>query len=332
MKTLQSIKEQINQVINENPTLNSIEISEKYGFAQGTVRGLISWNNRRKNATKNALKKLNNTYEKSDNDNGVTKEHIRSLIKENPSLLPKELNVLYPSISMPIFRANYCSVNKTKKVEKTLTKSDFKQALDNNGKDKKDLSRNKMVEYIVESGVVGLCYGFPHLKCILETMVLKAVPEMTFFGVECKEIIYKGALSTIRSEKLPIKMHKGKSIEFLINAKRDTYAHLLLDYCNTLPTNYDEVGLVIKNDIVKVKGIIAITFMRVLRNGTGDINDMWTSFGNIKTNDTRDKRISCDVSNHAQIFQLVNERYEVKEFYNYQSKSPMCLAIIQRIR
>ena len=288
MKTLQSIKEQINQVINENPTLNSIQIAEQFGFAQRTVTALMIWNSRRKNPI----------------DKQVSRE--KRLAR---------------------------ATNKLKQIEENLTKSDFKKTLDSDGNDVKDLARNRMVDWVIKSGVVGLCYGFPHLKCILEMMILKFVPEMTFFGVECKEKIYKTALSIIRIEKLPIKLNKGRSIEFLINAKRDTFAHLLLDYCNTLPTNYNEISLVIKNDLVQVNGIIAITFMRVLRNGTGDINDMWNNFGNIITNDTeRDMRVSCDVSNHAMIFNLVNERYVVREFFNYQSGSPMCLAIIQRIR
>jgi hypothetical protein len=281
METLFTDKETIKRTIDENPTLNSIEIAKQFGFAQRTVTALMIWNSRRKN-----------TSNKLDN------------IKK-----------------------------KIKKVEETLTKSDFKQVLDVEGNDVKDLARNRMVDWVIKSGVVGLCYGFPHLKCILEMMILKFIPEMTYFGVECKEKIYKTALSIIRVEKLPIKLNKGRSIEFLINAKRDTFAHLLLDYCNTLPSNYNEISLVIKNDLVQVNGIIAITFSRVLRNGTGDINNMWANFGNVITNDTeRDMRVSCDVSNHAMIFNLVNERYVVREFFNYQSKSPMCLAIIQRIR
>lgn len=66
-----------------------------------------------------------------------------------------------------------------------------------------------------------------------------------------------------------VSLTKGNINNFVPKVKSNTYAHLFLDYCNSLNKNEEYVKEMISNNIVRVGGVVWLTFST--RSGSKDI-------------------------------------------------------------
>ena len=199
----------------------------------------------------------------------------------------------------------------------------------------KEIARNKMAKYIVDSGVIGLIPTLPHIKCIIEQKILVDAPTNTFLGVELKKPIYNSMKRVIRKHKLPFKTYRGKIGDKIWGQAKDVYAHMILDYCGCLSSFSKEIEYSINNKIVKSGGIIAITFGKPHR-GDSDTTKFIMSLGTTITNNPFDNRCASDKATEAYFNRIIGDNFEFVEIFNYKDDKengkgyPMTLVILRR--
>jgi hypothetical protein len=109
---------------------------------------------------------------------------------------------------------------------------------------------------------------------------------------------------------------------------------LILDYCGHLSTFSKEIEYVINNDILKLFGIMAITFGKPLRG----LDSQTAKIKGLAPINNGDERCVSDRGIENYFAKITGWNYEVKEIFYYSDKKesgkgyPMTLVIIQRIK
>ncbi len=278
-----------------------------------------------------------------------TKSFIQDLVlkhrAEDITITPTKLNELYPAIDKQTFSGNYVAlkrrnwvkgevVNKVNNATKRLKDlNDFIENQNNFGGDFKVVARQRMSDWALKSGVVGKCFSFSHKKAELEQVILKDMPDMTFLSVDKDKGIIKEMKRTKKLLNLPLDIHCANAIEVLRKVEPNELAHAFLDFCCQLHSASMEIKQVLDNDLVKVNGTIAITVSKTVRvDSKGYWFDLWKNFTEITSNQIEDNRTTSDVANLMTLLVIMNERYTIREVFNYRDTSPMTLFILQRIR
>lgn len=220
----------------------------------------------------------------------------------------------------------------TKSVDK-LTKNTYSNV---NGTHKQNC-RNKITEKIVNSGINGTILTLPHIACTIEKMILSKKNSFNFVGVECDDNTFVEMKRTIKQEKLPIMPYKGKISDKIYGVERETYGHLILDYCGFLATYSREIQYALNNKIIPINGTIHITFAKNFR-GYNFLHDKIRA-NTIVTNGNLDKRCESEISIRTFFDKVCGFDYELEEIYYYQDKdfetnkkkARMCLVQIKRI-
>lgn len=278
-----------------------------------------------------------------------SKSFIQDLVLKNRELdiniTPTKLNEMYPAIDKQIFSGNFVAlkrrnwvkadvVNKVNHATKRLNKI-YDDVLKQNsfGGESKIEARQIMSNWALKSGVVGKSFSFTHKKAELEQVILKDIPEMTFLSVDNDKGIIKEMKRTKKLLNLPLDIHCANAIEVLRKVEPNGLAHAFLDFCCQFHTASMEIKQVLDNDLVKVNGTIAITVAKTVRvDSKGYWFGLWKNFTEITSNQIEDNRTSSDVANIMTLLLLMNERYTIREVFNYCDTSPMTLFILQRIR
>jgi hypothetical protein len=195
----------------------------------------------------------------------------------------------------------------------------------------KEGCRDKIENRIAESGIVGLILTLPYIFCTMEKKLLAMNKNFTFLGVEKLAETYKAMASTIRREKLPIIPYKGEIAEKIYGVCRETYAHLILDYCGCLSSFSYEIEYALKNKLVPINGTIHITFLKNLRATTGMHQRVVALSNTIVSNGNLDTRSASEVSIRSYFDKVCGFDYELQEVHFYRDKSEMCLVQIKRI-
>jgi hypothetical protein len=191
--------------------------------------------------------------------------------------------------------------------------------------------RHKIDNKIAESGVYGTIVSLPHIACLIEKMILKRSKSFNFIGVERDDKTFIEMKKTIRQEKLPILPYKGSISDKIYGVERDTYAHLILDYCGFLATHSKEIQYALQNKIVALGGTIHITIMKNFR-GHQHIHDKVRA-NTIVTNGNLDLRCESEVSIRTFFDKVCGFDYDLEEIFYYKDKGkvPMVLIQIKRI-
>jgi len=200
------------------------------------------------------------------------------------------------------------------------------------GGKQKDLARDKMVKYISRTGVEGVVPSLMFTNTYIEGNILKTLPNMKFVGIDDNPKVINQLKKNIRKENLPITTKVCKISDMIFGIDADSYGHLILDYCGNLFTYTKEIEHAIDNDIVQVGGIIAITFSKTMRSGTGQNADFIRSLSNTISNNNDDFRCDADRQNESYFYNIIGRNYAVREFFHYHDTSPMSLVIIQRVK
>lgn len=229
-----------------------------------------------------------------------------------------------------INKAIETSISKLNKVSSAYEKAK-KTSLNtysNHNGENKEVARTKMSNYIVDSGVVGLIPTLPNTTWAIEQKIEAQTKGNEFIGVECNEPTFKKMKLTLKKLKLNATTVLGYIGGLLYGKLENTYAHLILDYCGNLATISKEVEYSINNDIVKVGGIMAITFSKPIR-GTDSQSEKLKGLACINNSDDR---CLSDRGVEAYFNKITGWNYQVMEFFYYQDTYPMTLVIIKRIK
>lgn len=204
----------------------------------------------------------------------------------------------------------------------------------NHNGENKEVARVKMTNHVVNSGVVGVVPTLPNTEWIIEQKIANQLPDMSFIGAELDKDTYNKMRRNLKSFDLNATTHFGKIGELIYGKTEDTYAHLILDYCGHLSTFSKEIEYVINNDILKLFGIMAITFGKPLRG----LDSQTAKIKGLAPINNGDERCVSDRGIENYFAKITGWNYEVKEIFYYSDKKesgkgyPMTLVIIQRIK
>lgn len=208
----------------------------------------------------------------------------------------------------------------------------------NEGGENKEIARLKMTKYIANSIANGLILSLPFSSCLIEKKILVEKPNATFLGVERKKGTYLDLRATIRAEKLPIEAYHGDLGTKIYGKHENTYSHIIADYCGQLPTFSNEIEYAIRHKVVKVNGIIAMTFSKPIRGITEHSKGI-LALGSTISNNPNDNRVDSDKATEAYINSIIGKDFQFVEIFNYTDPNPktgmgtpMTLVILKRIR
>lgn len=202
----------------------------------------------------------------------------------------------------------------------------------------KELARNKMSNYIVNSDTVGTILSLPFSSCKIEKKILLERPNYDFLGVEFDEPTFNDLKDTVKAEKLPIKTYFGKLGDKIYGTHENTYSNIIADYCGQLPTFSNEIEYAIRNKVVETNGIIAMTFSKPIR-GTSNHSKFILSLGGTISNNPNDNRCNSDKATEAYFNRIIGNDFQFVEIFNYTDPNeetgmgcPMTLVILKRLR
>ena len=281
----------------------------------------------------------------------ITKQEIKKFINDNPTLTSeivakklktdlgtvrgcKAANTRFGFKEVPTVLPTVPTLKKERKPRATkleMSKRKDETNYKNADGENKQVARELMSKYIIESGVNGTIPSLPCDNCAIETMIYKANKNIDFIGVELKKTTLLKMRKTIRKNKLPIKSVFGYIGSQIFGQHENAYAGLLLDYCGQLPTFSKEIEYAINQNIVKVNGIIAMTFAKPLRGGDGITNTI-KNLGFTKSNNQLDNRCMSDKAIEAYFYNLIGKNYAFLEVFYYQDTYPMVLIILKRLK
>jgi len=204
----------------------------------------------------------------------------------------------------------------------------------------KEIARNKMTKYIVDADIEGTVLSLPYHTCAIEKKILVDAPNTTFLGVELNNPTFVKLKETVKTEKLPIKTYEGKLSDKIYGEVENTYSHIIADYCGGLGKFGREIEYAVKHRIVKVGGVMALTFSKPIRGGK-DAKEMLALGGTI-SNNVNDQRCASDKAFEAFFNKIIGieNSFQFVEIFNYSDDKkdangkgfPMVLIILKRIR
>lgn len=222
-----------------------------------------------------------------------------------------------------------------KKVDKIIAKNTYS----NEDGIEKDNCRDKISIMINDSDVYGTILGLPHIACKMEKKILALNSNFDFIGVERNVETYKAMNRTIKKENLPIVSYRGNISDKIYGAMRESYAHLILDYCGVLSTFNLEIQYAMQNKLVPIGGTMHFTFMKNLRQN-GGVHEIVKGLSKTKvTNGNLDTRSESEVAIRSFFDKVCGFDYELVEIHYYRdidmdkgtNKVEMCLVQVRRI-
>ena len=204
----------------------------------------------------------------------------------------------------------------------------------NHDGENKEVARVKMDNYVSDSGVVGDVPTLPNTDWIIEQKIARQLPDMRFIGAELERSTFNKMRKNLRSLDLNATTYFGKIGDLIYGKTEDTYAHLILDYCGHLSTFSKEIEYAINNNIIKVGGIMAITFGKPLRG----LDSQTAKIKGLAPINNGDERCVSDRGIENYFAKITGWNYEVKEIFYYSDKKesgkgyPMTLVVIKRIK
>lgn len=202
----------------------------------------------------------------------------------------------------------------------------------------KEKARDLIAEAIMEtkkqkSNILTL----PADKWLMEKNILKKKNGYKFTAIERNKEIYKKMVkNSMDNEQLSNSINGmiNKSIsEVVVNDREDTYSSAILDYCGFIDSFYDEINDIMKRNLVKKDGYIAITLAendRALNNPLQSNNYSNSLIKNCYAGEqVSGERTTNDLIN---ILVFNNTGYKIVKKFKYKDKiTKMWLFIIKRI-
>ena len=293
--------------------------------------------------------------------NLITPKELQKFIVKNPTLTNEEIAKKF-AITKRIVWANRGAM------KSALTRENNTQA--NVSADKKAYMkayylRNKEVKEKINVST------FPHQKSVnkdikYRDLVIKAIDKSTlrsgsiiglpaenfkteqriynevstnfqFFGVEKEDKVYYELLKNLGLSKFKMVVYPTELENILNGATENSIAHLIADYCGQLHTYQNELTNAVRNNIIMIDGIIAITINKRI---TGAENHKFYD-EMISLNETEVFNDNCKVEKAFNVFlqRLCGFNYRLETCIDYWSEKEnggkganMMLAIIRRVK
>ena len=162
----------------------------------------------------------------------------------------------------------------------------------------------------------GLTLTLPWKEAILEKKMLKMLSKkMRFLAYEKNKNVYFELCKLIGEERLPISAILGNIGDAIFAAKEDEFSNIMLDYCGVLDTFADEIEYAIKNNIMQVNGLMAITLSKIgLRNSQGIIGEIFKIMPKkLFNSELGETELGCKLF----LNKVLTKNYEVIDVKNY---------------
>ena len=265
---------------------------------------------------------------------GRTEEMIDFIISKRDSMnakdMAKELSLDSYKIAHII---RYLNKNKPKHVIK-----EAKNTFTNYSGSGKEKARNLIADAIMDtkrqsSNILTL----PAENWLMEKNIIKKKPGYKFTAVERHketfDLMISNAISN-SSIRDSVIAYLNKSIgEVVVNDKEDTYSSAILDYCGFIDSFYDEINDVMKRNLIKKGGYIAITLSENDRMINNSLHPTCHSNIYIQNCCVDEEVNGAKVTNYL-VNNLVfnNVGYKIVTKFNYRdTRMNMLLFIIKRI-
>ena len=270
---------------------------------------------------------------------GYTNDEIRTVILNNPTLKPKELNALVPDVSWErfstlrywLFRNEY----RSKLIDKKLAEIHKIVSEKNNSyvDDKfqvKEDNRNIMATMVYESGIYGLIPSLSHIDCLVERKLNVLTDKNTFLNIDRDKLVIEGAKLTMEKYNLKGSAVCGDMLDVLKKYKENDFAHIFMDFCGSLPIQGETLDYVIKNNLVGVGGYIFLTISNAVRKVVNGYAKEFNSYGASYTVNEE-----CTLTQFANVLMLksiMSDKFIEVVKKPYQTKSPMLFYVMQRVK
>ena len=306
------------------------------------IASLLAWKTQEVNSRerlKQTKSNINKCYEQVEQVKqvDVTKEYVRYLIKKHLILSPKELNKLYPEISIPTFRANYrwLKPDLDKLIDERIAEIHKLVSTKNNSYvDKnhlvKEENRNVMANMVYNSKLYGRIASLSHIDCLVERKLEALTDKNTFLNIDRDDLVVEGAKLTMYKYGLKGDAVCGDMLSVLKNYGENDFAHIFMDFCGALPIQGDTLVYVIKNNLVQVGGYIFLTVSNAVRKVVNGYSEEFNSYTALHTPNMCINK--THLGNKLLLTSMMRDKFiEIKD-KPYQTDSPMLFYVMQRYR
>lgn len=214
-------------------------------------------------------------------------------------------------------------------VKKTITPKT--STFHNENCENKDKARRRISRYVIKSNIVGVVPTLPKTSWAIELYIAQKKKNMCFLGVEmCKE-----TYEEMKQERLNLGVHgdtyHGKLSDIIYAGKRNSYAHIIADYCGCPSTFIPEMTYVTDKKIIQKGGILAMTFSMVRDGKIGRMFNVEKA--PCKSNFNLDSAPVTEIAINKWLDSIETKgNFKVVEKYRYSDTQPMVLIVLQRIK
>ncbi len=316
----------IKNFVSENPTLSKHEIAETLNINVARLNKIIPTENILTNWSK--VKQLEPLK-------GEAKDKIEEfIIRMYPYLTNAEMVSIsgYSTAQLSAFSGSLVKRgilnkdNKALSTEKLLEIVNKENTYYNTNGKKKEEARQVLYSYIKEANLNGLILSLPFHTCKFEKALLEICPDNRFIGVEMNYPTFLMMAKNIHLQNLPIEPRHNKIEKVIETMPSNTLAHAYIDLTGTLTKYKPMVETAIKNNIVKVGGIISFTFLNALRVFDEELKDLFDN--SVRT----DGKSKTTITTNKYFESIIGDNYELCINYEYFDTSPMALVILKRIK
>jgi hypothetical protein len=273
------------------------------------------------------------------NDTEISDDKVRELINLTPTLMPKQLNALYPTIPTARFNALrywlfidvYKQLAKDKRIaeiHKLVSKKNSSYV--DKHYEKKEENRIQMATMVYESGLYGLIPSLSHIDCLVERKLEALTDKNTFLNIDRDKLVVEGANLTMQKYGLKGSAVCGDMLSVLKKYRENDFAHVFMDFCGSLPIQGITLDYVIKNDLVGINGYIFLTISNAVRKVVNGYAKEFNSFTALDTSDMDSTKTY--LKNKRMLKSMMGDKFIEVVDKPYQTGSPMLFYVMKRIK
>jgi len=219
-------------------------------------------------------------------------------------------------------------------INKAINKSNYK----NTNSFVKNTIRLLILKSIKESGISGTILSLPSFECKLEEMICNEISNVTFIGVEKYKDTFNAMTKISKSKNLPIVPYYGLVSDKIYGSIRESYAHLILDYCGMLSSFNYEIEYALKEKLVPIKGTIHLTIAKNQRQKGGVHTRVKDLANTMVVNGNSDTRTESEIMIRSYFDKVCGFDYVINRIHYYKDVNSdgnntmeMCYVQIERI-
>jgi hypothetical protein len=246
---------------------------------------------------------------------------IREAIRKYPKSNNQQIAEMFDDITWQKVRANRSWVTMGVDTDNQQERKPNKKSKNKTYYGTRKISaRNRKVDAILKSNsLVGNILTLCGEGLVVENeLFLKGAKDFIYDLVEFKRDIFNKILMAVSTSPLNIGSINNDTMNSMIHkAHTDQYAHAILDYCDSLNTNKSEVDMALENNIVRVNGVICMTFSIRKVKPIMNVDEV---------------KGECKNLSGAKKYFSRFENYELVDSFTYRDSMPMMVLILKRLK